>query len=105
MITLSTTLTVEVDLGVDDPHVTGEGVGARECLLFATVLTAHLLLLSVVDSILMSSKIVRAAKYAVAWLAGRRVGTCTLVRTLLRVSLGERCSSHGATKTTRRENR
>jgi hypothetical protein len=83
MITLSPALTVEVNLRMNDPHVTGEGICTRESLLLATVLTANLLLLAVVDSIFVTSKIVRSAEDAVTRLAGRWVGTCALVRTLL----------------------
>jgi hypothetical protein len=83
LITLSSTLTMEVNLGMDYPHVTCEGIRARESLLFTAVLAANLLLLAVVDSILVTSKIVRSAEDAVTRLAGRWVGTCTLVRTLL----------------------
>lgn len=69
MITLSSTLAVEIDLGVDHPHVTGEGICTREGLLLATVLTANLLLLAVVNSILVTSKIIRSAEDAVTRLA------------------------------------
>lgn len=69
MITLSSTLTVEVDLGVNNSHVTRECICTRECLLLATVLTTNLLLLAVVDCILMTSEIVWSAEDAVAGLA------------------------------------
>jgi hypothetical protein len=83
VITLSPTLTVEVNLRMDYPHVTCERIRARESLLLATVLAANLLLLAVVDSIFVTSKIVRSAEDAITWLAGGWVGTCALVRTLL----------------------
>jgi hypothetical protein len=83
VITLSPTLTVEVNLGMDYPHVTCEGIRARECLLLATVLAANLLLLAVVNSIFVTGKIVRSAEDAITRLAGGWIGTCALVRTLL----------------------
>ena len=70
MITLSPTLAVEVDLGMNHPHVSCEGICTGECLLLATVLTANLLLLAVVNSVLVTSKIVRSAKDAITRLAG-----------------------------------
>lgn len=69
MITLSSTLTVEINLRMDHPHVTSEGICTREGLLLATILAANLLLLTVVNSVLVTSKIIRSAEDTVTRLA------------------------------------
>lgn len=83
MISFSTPLAVEVDFGMDDSHVTGKSICSRKGLFLAAVLTAHLLLLAVVDSILVTREIVGTAEDGVAGLAGRRIDTTAFVRTLL----------------------
>jgi len=56
-------LTNPVNFGMNHTHMSGKCIVARESLLLSTQMAAHLLFATVVDSIFMASKIVRARKY------------------------------------------
>ena len=78
----------EIDFWVHNPHVPGERIVSRERLLLGTVLTPDLLLSRIVNSVLVSRKIVWSRKDGVAWLSSRRIDALTFVRSGLRVTEG-----------------
>lgn len=67
------------------PVMSGEGVCTAECLLFSADVTSHLLLSSVVDSILVAGKVVWPRENGVARLASAWVDSITTMRTSLTV--------------------
>jgi len=83
---MASSLAVRVGFGVDDAHVTREGVVPRECLLFAAMRASDLHLAVVVDGVLMPCQVVRPGEDSVAWLTRRRVDTAALVWSSLGVA-------------------
>lgn len=83
----------EVNFRVDNPHVSGESVVAREGLLFHTESTSRLHFSRVVNGILMSGQVVRSREDRVARLSSGRVDAIAFVRPCLTVTskqLGQR---------------
>jgi hypothetical protein len=77
----------EVHLRVHNSHMPCQCIVAREGLLLNTECTAHLLLASVVDSVLVTSKVVWSREDRVARLARCGVDALTLVRPRLGVAV------------------
>jgi len=89
--TASSVLARELNIRVTDSVVSGQCIGATECLLFGTQIAVHLLLLGVVDGILVPCQVVRPRKDGIARLARAWVDAVTAVGSGLAV---EQVRSH-----------
>ena len=81
-----TSLALKVHLGMHDPHVSCKSVVSAEGLLLATELTSDLLLLTIVNSILVSRKIIWTTEDGIARLASAWIDARAFVRPGLRVA-------------------
>lgn len=88
------TLAKCLDLGMNDAHVSGKRIIARKRLFLATHRTSNLRLATVVNSLLVTRKIVRSREDGVARLVRRRVDTRTFVWPSLRVARLDSGGSH-----------
>lgn len=70
----------EVDLRMDDSHVSGQSVIARERLLLYAKGASDFLLACIVDCVLMTREVVRSREDGVAGLASGGVDALTFVR-------------------------
>jgi hypothetical protein len=95
----STMLAREINIRMNDTHVPGESVAPGEGLLLVAKRTPDFLLADVVDRVFVSSEIIRTSENGVARLPRRRIGSLTLVRACLRVSLHEFGSGHARAHT------
>ena len=80
-------LTREVNLRVHNAHVPCQCIVAREGLLLNTKCTAHLLLASIVNGVLVTGKVVWSREDRVARLARCGVDALTLVRPRLGIAI------------------
>jgi hypothetical protein len=69
----------KVNLGMDDAHVAGQSIIAREGLFLNAQCTANFLLAHVVNRVFVSGEIVRPREHDVSWLAGGRIPPLALV--------------------------
>jgi len=76
----------EIDLRMNNAHVTSERIIPRKGLLLDAQRTSHLLLARVVNGVLMTSQVVRSRKDSVAWLSGCGIDALAFVRAGLRVA-------------------
>ena len=83
---LSPALAGPVNIRVHNSHVSGQRVISGESFFLGTKMTSHLLLPRVVNSVLVTCKIIRPRKDRIARLAGAGVYALTFVRTGLRVA-------------------
>jgi hypothetical protein len=79
------------------PVMPGQSIRAAESLLFGAKIASHLLLAGVVDSVLMTSKVIRSGENSVARLACARVDPITAVGSSLAVQ-ESRCHAHVANR-------
>ena len=75
-----------VDVGVYDPHVSGQGVISRKRFLFGAQVAAHFLFPGIVDRVFVTGEIVGTGKDRVAGLAGAGIDALTFMWASLRIA-------------------
>jgi len=79
------------------PVMSGQSIRATERLLFSAKIASHLLLASVVNSVLVTSEVIRSGEDSVARLACARVNPITAMGSSLAVQ-ESRCHAHVANR-------